>query len=32
MILRDNNEIKSASDESECENLPTLEDVKYICC
>jgi hypothetical protein len=34
MILRDDNEIKSASDESECESLPTLEDVKdvkYIC-
>ena len=32
MILRDDNEIKSASEESECESLPTLEDVKYICC
>jgi hypothetical protein len=31
MILRDDNEIKSASDESKCESLPTLEDDKYIC-
>jgi hypothetical protein len=32
MILRDDNEIKSASDESKCESLSTLEDDKYICC
>jgi hypothetical protein len=30
MILRDDGEVESASDESECESMSAFEDVEYI--